>query len=826
MMEKVTNMEGNTFSPQAPNANTSTSEGTVTDLLLKSLVRWPWFIFSIVLFVTLAFFYVKCQEPVYQRDAAILIKSESRNGGLRGANISLGADMGLFDNSSNVEDEMAALISPTTVVEVVNRLKLYMNYKRPGRFHDVTLYGKNLPIAVDMLEVHPDSAAYLEVILKKNGQVELTHFMKKDMEDFSVCKGKIDEVINTPLGKVRVEKAPAYANLNLEEDANIHVTHISTEKAINAFSTRLRTQLASKQSSIIEMNYSDVSIQRADDCLKTLISVYNEMWLNDRNKLAISTSSFINERLLILEHELDTVDSRISNYKSSNLIPDLEAQSGLSLTNADEAEKLVVETTNKIAVLKFLKEHIEKENGNQLIPANTGIGVVSIEQQIAEYNKTMLSRNRIVVNSSETNPMVLEMNQELAYLRGAILSSIKNQIKAFNAELSSTRQLHEKSRRSLASNPQQNKHLLSISRQQGVKEALYLFLLQKREENELSQAFTATNTRIIQTPSGSSIPTSPQGMKILLIAFVLGLAVPFSIIYLYDMLDNTVRGRKDIESLMAPFSGEIPEVARRHGGFYNRMFGLIARIRLIFTGKKTGRFHSDEVNLDVKANSHNVVNEAFRVVRGNLEFMNNENTKILLMTSANPGSGKTYITYNLAASFALKNKRVLMIDLDLRKRSLSRIDKLSRAFGVSDYLAGHADDYHDLIRKELQPNLDFLPSGSMPPNPSEVLYSERLGTMLKELRNEYDYVILDCPPVEVVTDVAIIAPHADRTLFVIRAGVFLRNMLPEIDRMYTSKRFGEICVLLNGTEGGGGRYGYSRYSYNYGYSYGYSYGEA
>lgn len=547
------------------------------------------------------------------------------------------------------------------------------------------------------------------------------------------------------------------------------------------------------------------------------------MWLSDRNKMAISTSSFINERLLILEHELDTVDSRISNYKSSNLIPDLEAQSGLSLTNADLAEKAVVETANKIAILKFLKEHVEKDDGTQLIPANTGIGVTSIEQQIAEYNKTMLNRNRIVANSSESNPIVQEMNQELTYLRGAILSSIKNQIKAFNSELASTRQLHEKSRRSLASNPQQNKHLLSISRQQGVKEALYLFLLQKREENELSQAFTATNTRIIQEPSGSSVPTAPQGMKILMIAFVIALAVPFGIIYLVDILDNTVRGRRDVESLMTPFSGEIPQLSRRRGGFYRRVFNLVNRIRLIFTGKKKGLYSSDMIQLDVKPNSHNVINEAFRVVRGNLEFMNSKDTKVFLITSANPGSGKTYISLNLAASFAVKKKRVLLVDLDLRKRSLSRKDKHEKQLGISDYLAGHADSYHELIQKDYQPCLDLLRAGSMPPNPSEVLYSDRLGTMLQELRNEYDYIILDCPPVEVVTDVAIIAPYVDRTIFVVRAGVMLRSMLPEIDKMYVTKRFGEMCVLLNGTEGGGGRYGYSRYSYNYGYSYGYSY---
>ncbi|MBQ0021387.1 MAG: polysaccharide biosynthesis tyrosine autokinase [Bacteroidales bacterium] len=817
-MANINNPNESTASSAVNNSN----EGAISDILLKCLMHWPWFLLSLAIFVAGAYFYLKRQEPVFQRGASILIKSESSGNTIKGSNVSLGADLGIFENSSLVEDEMSAMTSPTIVSEVVDTLKLYMNYQAPGKFHDVTLYGRTLPIEVVMVDFDPDMYAALEVEFDKAGNVELSHFQKMDQEHGAVCKGKMNEMISTPLGKILVVPTAFYAN----QEGTIKVDHYSRENALNAFMARLSSQLQSKTSSIIDLTYNDVSIARAEDCLDMLIKVYNESWLRDRNLLATTTSEFINERLLILESELDTVDSNIFDYQSSNFIPNLEAQSGLSMTNADAAEKEAVELTNKIQVLQYLASYVEASNHkNQLIPANTGIGVASIESQIATYNTKMLARNNMVANSSENNPLVIEMDAELESLYPTILTSIKTQIKLFNNQLASTRSMQSQARGNLAKNPQQNKHLLGITRQQGVKEALYLFLLQKREENELSQAFTATNTRIIKKPCGSSIPISPKSRSILLIALALGFGLPFAFVYLFDKMDNTVRGRRDVLGLAAPFAGEIPEVAGRRGGFFTRLMDNINRYVLHRSGKKRGKFSRENMHLDVKDNSHNVINEAFRVVRGNLEFMNTKDTKVFMITSANPGSGKTYISTNLSASFAAKNKRVLLIDLDLRKRSLTSFIGKKKAFGISDYLAGHIDNFHDaILHDEIFHNMDILPCGTLPPNPSEVLYSERLSEMMQQVRNEYDVIFLDCPPVEVVTDVAIIAPHADRTIFIVRAGVYLRNMLNEIDNMYESKKFGEMCVLLNGTEGAGGRYGYSRYSYNYGYSYGYSYG--
>lgn len=821
----MSNANNNSGQKTNTNQANNSNDGAFTDILVKCLMHWPWFVVSVLLFAAGAYLHLKRQEPVYTRSAQIIIKTESRNSNIRGSNVSLRADLGVFDNNSQVEDEMIAMTSPTIVIEVVNRLKLYMEYKSPGRFHDVTLYGKTLPVDVEMLDLDKGKGASFKLELKKDGQVTLSNFMMGGQENKAVCEGMMGQAISTPLGSVKVNPSDYYK----AQEMTILVSHRNSESAINNFRGHMTAKLHSKESNIIDLVYNDVSIERAENCLNALVEVYNESWLRDRNQMAKSTSEFINERLEVLKSELDTLDSRISNFKSTNLIPNLEAQSGLSMSNADEADKRTAELTNNVSMLHYLQQYVEANKGkNQLIPANTGIGVASVESQISAYNTKMLARNNMVANSSEENPLVVEMDTELNAMHAAILSSIKNQIKVLNAELNTSISQQTKARGSLASNPQQNKHLLGISRQQGVKEALYLFLLQKQAENELSQSFTATatNTRVIMEPYGSNAPTSPQSNKVMLIAIALGFLLPFVIIYLLDMLDKTVRGRKDLSNVITPFAGEIPEVAGRKKGILAKIMYPLHRLLLLFRGKKKGAFSRENIQLDVTSNGRNVINEAFRVVRGNIEFMNNNNKKVYLITSANPGSGKTYITVNLSASFAVKNKRVLIIDCDLRKRSLSRFKHLNKKFGLSDYLAGHVERYQDIIYHDKEfSTLDILPSGTMPPNPSEVLYSDRLGELMAELRKEYDIIFLDCPPVEVVTDVAIIAPHADRTFFIVRAGVFLRGMIPEIDKMYESKKFGDMCVLLNGTEGAGGRYGYSRYGYNYGYSYGYGYGD-
>ncbi len=362
----------------------------------------------------------------------------------------------------------------------------------------------------------------------------------------------------------------------------------------------------------------------------------------------------------------------------------------------------------------------------------------------------------------------------------------------------------------IASNPNQARYLISVERQQKVKEELYLFLLQKREENQLNQAISSSNTRMIRTTDGPDTPVAPRKAIILLLALVCGIAIPGGILYLKEANVSVVRNRKDISGLTIPFAGELPFDGKAKKSF-----------------SSAGR-HKEMAVVAVKANSRNVINEAFRVIRTNLEFMRGRDTKpqVVMVTSASPGSGKTYITFNLAKSFSIKGKKVLVIDMDLRKASLSKYGDRHN-YGIADYLADRIQNINDVIQPVQDAQGMFLiPVGTMPPNPTELLFSDKLPGLLDQLRQEYDYVFIDCPPVEVVADSSIIASHADSTIFVVRAGLFPLDMLDMLEGYYKDNKFPNLSIILNGTiysEGSVvGHYGngFSTYGYGIQYKYG------
>ena len=390
----------------------------------------------------------------------------------------------------------------------------------------------------------------------------------------------------------------------------------------------------------------------------------------------------------------------------------------------------------------------------------------------------------------------------VAAMREAILISLDNLINTLTAQIDLLKQNEQETKDLIAASPEQAKYLLSVERQQKVKESLYLFLLQKREENELSQTFTAYNTRVINPPAGSPLPTEPKKGSILLMALAVGLFLPVVVLFMMEMMDTTVRSRKDLEGLNIPFVGEIPlyEPKKKH---------LLPQ-------------HA-ETAVVVREKGRDVVNESFRIVRTNLEFMDGGKTagRTIMITSMNPGSGKTFISLNLALSFAIKGKRVLAIDLDMRRKSLSdAVDKKAKT-GISNYLAEQVDALDDIIlRHPLHANLDVIPVGTIPPNPTELLFSKRLESMLAELRKEYDLILIDCPPSEIVADVAIVNEFVDVMLFIVRAGLFERSMLPDLDNFYTSRKYKNMSLVLNATKARHAQQYYGKY---YGKYYGHKY---
>lgn len=788
-------------------AKQQTSQVKIQDILYMGLRNWPWIIASVVVCVGLALFYTLRTPSVYTRSASILIKDDS-NGKSVGDYGDFG-DLGLVQSNTNANIEVALIQSSGMMEEVVRALGLDMNYSVKGKFHDEVLYGSNLPVRVVMPEVSDTKNAVVHVDLDKGGKVTLSDFMLSGEKHPGSVTGLVGDTIPTPLGTVVVDTTKYY---NRADDYSINVSKSTIKAAVGSYKGRLLVNLKNDKIPVIVLTFTDRSIQRADDVLNALIAIYNENWIRDKNQISVSTSNFIDERLSVIESELGSVDQDISRYKSEHLIPDVQAVQAIDLGQVNSMAQQLIGLNSELQIVRYVRNYITDEsNRNKLLPANSGIQTGNIESQISSYNEKLMYRNSLAASSSENNPLVAELDENLNELRRALISSVDNQIVALNTQIRSLQNSEAKATSRIAANPAQAKYLLSVERQQKIKESLYLFLLQKREENELSQAFTAYNTRVIEMPNGSGAPTAPARGKIVMVAFFVGLLLPFGIIFLRESMYSKVRGRKDIEFLSLPFLGEIPFSGRRPSSLLKR--------------KK--KEETEQNTLVVRSGQRDVVNEAFRVLRTNVEFMKGHETpcSVTVITSFNPGSGKSFITVNLAMSLAIKNRKVLVIDGDMRHGSTSSFIGSPKS-GLSNYLSGNIEDINSVIVTDKNnSNLQFIPVGTIPPNPTELLENGAFDNLIKSLRSKYDYIFIDCPPIEIVADTQIIEQYADRTIFVIRAGLFERSMLPELEKIYSNKKFKNMSLILNGTMSEDHNYSYSyRYGYGYGYGYGYHYG--
>lgn len=802
-------------------AETQQNGLNLKNLLYAVLSRWYWFVISLFIFGALGIYQIKKTEPVYTSSAQLLLKDDNNSGGdVSGAF----SDMGLLKTNTNIKNEILTIKSSPTISEVVKRLNLMVNYTIPGRLYNPTIYGSSLPVSITFNDITDDNVASLTATLHKDGSLSLSDFSPADeangAKTIKVSSIHKIQTIQSPIGKLTIAPNASYAPPagGLEDDMVIYVSKQSIGSATGKYVGKLSARKAD-DGSVIELSFNDVSSDRTIDFLNTLIEVYNENWIRDKNRISISTSEFIKERLAVIENDLGNVDSDISSYKSSHRLPDVDQASSLYFQRATSASDEVLKLNNRLGMARYIRNYLSNSaNSFNVLPANSGLENLSIEGQITAYNNLLLKRNQMVSNSSASNPLVVDIDNQLAGTREAILTSIDNYIVLLNSSVQMAQSSQAAASSQLAANPTQARYLLSVERQQKVKENLYLYLLQKREENELSQAFTAYNSRLIAPPSrGGKI--APTEQKIMMLYLLIGLAIPSAGVYLAEMFNTKVRGRKDIESLTVPFLGEIPLGFKRRRG--------LQRLR---------KPHEDELSkriVMVKRGSGNVINEAFRVIRTNLEMMTDgESGKghVIGLTSANPGSGKTFISMNLAAVLAIKNKKVIIVDLDLRKASLSKTIT-DTTVGVTSYLSGHASVKDLVVSHKVEDNkpgehtekfhFDVIPVGAIPPNPAELLYSPRLKALLDQLREEYDYVLIDCPPVEVIADTKIINRHVDLTLFIIRSGLLEREMLPYIQQFYDNQRYHNMAIVLNGTDNSSIVGIRSNFGYGYGYGYGY-----
>lgn len=780
---------------------------TLEDYGVLFLTHWHWFVVSVLIALGIGTYHLMRTTPIYTRTTQLLIRDESDDAKGGSAFQEL-KNVGVIGSTSNIRNEMLTISAPILMQETVKRLHLDLQMEVEEGLHMHPLYN-DAPLQLDFTGTAGDDYGFSFTMTPiARNKVRLSDFkvMGEEAGDGKTITAAVGSIVNTPVGKVQVKPSPSWNDNFIGRE--IFVSKYPVRAIGNLYAGRLGVDLSDKEATVLDLSLADEVPERASDVLLTLIEVYNENWVKEKNRMAESTSEFIAERLENLSKELDNVDEQISDYKSKNLLPDVEATVAQNMQQSGKNFDSMLQLHNQLSMAQFLRERLDdKSKDNQLLPTNIGLSSTGIDALIVEYNKLMLDRNSYVENSNENAPIVKDLDRRLSSQKLAIMRSVDNLVEQLQKQIANVESTESNINRSIASNPMQAKVLNAVQRQQKVKEALYIYLLQKREENELSRTYTAWNTSVIQPPIGSSSPTAPRSKMILLVAFLLGIAVPGGILILRDTMNHKVRGRRDLDEIDVPLIGEVPDVSAKKHWWEKK-----SKVRR---------------SIIVRGDGKDLINEAMRIVRTNLDYFvaNNENGRVVMFTSFNPGSGKSFISSNLAATMAFKGKRVVAIDLDLRHASLSHMVPGShRRIGISSYLSGHTDNADELIlRDALVPGLDILPVGTLPPNPTELLLSDRLEKLLNTLKQEYDYVFLDCPPIEVVADATIVKKFADISIFVVRAGLMDRRGLSEVEKRYKEKSFNNLTILLNGTKYISSRYGANKYGYSYGYSYGNSY---
>ena len=780
--------------------NLHEEEGLKISDIIELVTKHIWWYVGVTLICLLGAGYYLYKTPVlYSRSAKLIVDDSNQDAAMR--NLGMASANMMRRTFNPVENEMQAFTSPDLMKIVVERLGLQTRYVEKQLLRDVELY-HNSPVQMYLAGTNPTSGFSLVMRPGKKGQVQLSDFHIKGQLIAETVTGNYGDTLQTPVGALVV-----FANDNIANFKDDIVASWTNSTAMaKAYAGKLNLSLSGRESTVVVISMTDQFPSRADAVISTLINVYNEEWINNKNRSAINTAQFLNERLVVIEQDLSTVENALKEFKEKNNVSDLSAASQNFLSESNLYATKAFEMTNQISVANYIKDYLNNPaNANALIPSNLGLNSANVGSQITEYNTLVLQRDRLLAGSSIHNPLVADLTTSLAAIRTAILSSIDNLIATIQIQLNKVKSQEKQILARMNSSSGQELQLLSLQRQQQMTQDLYMYLLKKREENELAALVNVGNTRLIASPSGSSAPVSPNKKMILLAAIVLGCGIPFAFFFLRKMLDTSIKNKADLGNLSVPFLAELPQYIRPEDRFKK------------FRRKKANENMNKVI---VQHGSRDMMNEAFRVLRTNVDLMigKKQDSHVLMFTSFNPGAGKTFSVMNLAAGMALKGSKVLLIDLDLRKASLSKALDLVHT-GVAAYLNAKTDDYSAHV-DEIDNNFYVLPVGTLPPNPTELLLTERFKEMIAQIRKEYDYIFLDCPPIDIVADASIITEMADMTVFVMRAGQMHKEVLVNIEDLYRSMKFRHMTMILNSVDIRYKKYGYGKSSYGYGYGYG------
>lgn len=776
------------------------------------LSRWKWFVLSVAICLVAAILYIKTTAPTYIRSTSVLLLN---SGGKESnyAEIDLEA-LGLQVPNTSLKNEMEMLHSPVIMEQVVHELSLDVEYSYQGIFFNKILYGAEVPVKVVFSDESANDKQFtIKMLDKKN--IIIKDFNKPGEEETEV-KGTLNSKIKTPCGEITVTPTPTY-NPNSKFKQEIRVSKLQPSVAVERFLRNLNVENKDEKSSVVNVSITDQNTSRAEEILNKLMKAYDENWKNIQNRIAENTSQFLEERIKEIGAELGNVDNSIASYKGSNLMPDASAAQSMYMTQSSSTQASIQNYNTQLSLLRYVRSYLLGNMGsNRPLPANNGIEDAAISGLISNYNTMQMQRNEMVAYAGDEHPKVRDFDRQLETLRKSIIESIDQSMETIQKRMSGLKNVAGQAAGKIITSTQQEKRVTSSERDQKVKETLYIFLLQEKEKTDMTINHSISNIRVIKKAGGSMAPIAPLKKQIILLSLVIGLGIPFIIIFLLEISDTKIRSRKDLEKLKAPFIGEIPLA---EDAIQSKFSNILKKMR------KTR--HSAKIEIYVNNNGHDIINEGFRMVRTNIEFMlrKDPSRKVLLLTSANPASGKSFISANMAKSFAFLGKKILIIDLDMRRCTVSSLVKDHHMHGLANYLGHYNDDINDITCHDaIHEGVDIIPVGTIPPNPTELLHDERLGELISKVRDMYDYVFIDCPPIDIIADTDIVSQFVDTTIFVIRAGLMERSWLAEINKIYEEQRFNNLCIMLNGTLAGnaysrhryGGYYGHYHYGYYYG----------
>jgi capsular exopolysaccharide synthesis family protein len=782
------------------NSESSSSNTSINDVLQTYLKHWKWFVFSAIIALGLAMVYLRYTTPQFSAQSKILILDEK--GG--GSELSMLKELDLFSSAgSNVEDEVQTLNSRSNFIKVVKDLKLNVRMIILGNIKDTEIYQEPRPFKINFLAA--DSVLYKSNFSFFISSTSSTTFGFNEKDDDPVKVYAYGKNINTPAGEIII--TPTNVDFSFYEGKRFQIVIAPLGEVAQSYQTEMNLNIVDKLSNIVEINLTDPIQQKAIDIIDALVNTYNQNGVIDKKAVADRTSNFIDDRIIEISVSLSSVDQNAVDFMTNKGLSDIGSQTNINLSTSAANQQELENARYQLMVAQAMKEEVSSQSDFQQLPTNIGLSDPTISSATAKFNEVAAERKRLLESSSEKNPIIVSLDQQLNSLKSTIESSLGGMSENLSLKLNSLSGQQSRLNSSLYSAPKNSQALRDITRQQQTTESLYLYLLQKREEAQISYASASAKSKVIDSAYASSpFPVSPKPNVVMLAALIFGLLVPFSVIYTKDLLDNKIKNKTTLERLAKdiPVLAELPKINRRQ----------------------------KKILVD---DDRSVLAESLRILRTNLDYLisgskgTNHKNNVIYITSSVPGEGKTFLSSNLAMVLANTNKKVLLIGADIRNPKIhsffdenkSDIDKLNSAnqknnhqFGLTEFLYNKELSSNDIINALFvhKNEVDVIYSGKVPPNPAELLMSKRFETLIRDMSALYDYVIVDTAPLMVVSDTLIITKYSDHVIYVTRAGVTETNVIDFPIKLKNEGKLKNLSFVVNDVKennlGYGGKYGY------------------